>query len=186
MGLIFFKFYGCLLAGLAILYAIGSLVFYLLKIKIQNLYLNTFTKLVMGITIFVVVTSAFFTHGKTINIGFLILGLSFLAEYFRNKKETLSALESTKIDFIQILKHVFEILLVVSTLFALKFYNIYSNSGIPIIPGQDYVVYSNLSDYLMEVGKENTAVDYIYSNNTGVSPYHYFEIWSAAGLFEYI
>lgn len=178
---IFVKYFFLLLAGLVIFYLFGSLIFYFLKIKIQNQYADAFSKFTLGMIIFVIAVSFFFTKLKTINLGFIILIAAFLIEYFR-KKKSVSLIDTPIIPNPTSLRLLIELAVVSLLLFCFKFFFIYSSTGTPQLPEQDYVIYSNLSNFLMETGKENTTYDYVYTAETGLSAYHYFEIWQNVGL----
>src|SRR5207249_2410635 len=121
---------------------------------------DTFGKLVTGITLFVFIFSIYFTKGKTVNLGFLILFSSFLFEYKSNRKKIISN-SIYSIGYFRNYVRIFAELVIVSlVLFGFKFYMIYSTSGIPVLPHGDYIVYANLSDFLKETGNENIANDY--------------------------
>jgi hypothetical protein len=171
-----------LLLSILAFYLLGSSIFYLLKIKIGNLHTDTFGKLVTGIIVFVFAVSIYFTKGKTVNLGFLILFFGFLLEYNKNRKKIDSTGSYQRRNFRDYAGIITELVVVSLLLFGFKFYLIYSNSNIPVLPHGDYIVYSNLSDFLKETGKENITNDYIFTKDNGVSPYHYFELWLNAGL----
>lgn len=183
MLIIFVKYYFFLLISIAAFYLLGALIFHLIKAKISNIYADTFAKLFTGIILFVLSSSLYYTKGITINIGFFIVAAFFLKEYYRNKNETNSNETEQKNNIKEYFKLSAEIAIISLAIFFIKFLSIYDASGIPLTPHNDYVYYARLSDFLVTTGKENTTVNYIFPNETGLSPYHYFEIWLNAGLY---
>lgn len=170
-----FIYYGFFLfLTLSLLYLIGTFVLHIFQIKIYGFYLQSFVKLLLGLTIFVVVTAMIYTKGLTIQVLFLPL-LFFLA--YRYSKKT----ENTSIKISYNFSNILAILSAILCIFCFRFGQIYnSESNIPLAPHGDVVYYANCIDFLASFGHENSSVD--YTNPQGNSPYHYFELWFGVGV----
>lgn len=176
---IFINYYIFLLLVLLLFYLIGNGLLYLLKIKILYSSTDTFTKLFSGMIVFVIITSLYYTKFKTLQCGFFIIALFFLIDYFKNKREYITACDSERPSYPRLFAEVGIISLLI---FALRFYFIYNSSGIPIVSHIDYTIYAHLSNFLVKTGQENASLNFIYANEMGVSPYHFFDLWLNVGL----
>ncbi len=171
---IFISYSVFLLLTLCLLYVLGSILLYFLKIKINGFYLQTFAKLLLGLTVFVVVTAMIYTKGLTIQVLFLPL-LFFLAYKYSKKTENTSI--KTSYNF----SNIAAIFLGILCIFCFRFGQLYNfESNIPIAPHGDIIYYANCIDFLASFGNENSSVDYM--NPQGNSPYHYFELWFGVGV----
>ncbi len=165
------------------LYCIGSLVLFLLKKQPEKEYTRVFSKVLIGMVLFVVIYSIAKTCVKTINIGFLIL-LPFFILFLKTSPFSNSTF---LIDYFKIsgrvLVTIFSFMLL---LFLYKtWFLIDSNYNYPLVPNVDYVFYSRMSDYFNATGNESTFLDYIQPDQNHPLPYHYFEIWFNAGITDF-
>jgi hypothetical protein len=142
-------------------------------LRSKNNYAELFLSLLLGNTLFVLLVSLFYTKGNTINLGFVILSGFYL--FFKRDKISFQKIR---------LENPFDstVLLALSLVFLLRFFSIYSSTGIPLLPHGDQIFYANCSNFLKTIGCENSSVDYTLLSGTGVSPYHYFELWQTVGI----
>ena len=187
MNNLFINYYLLFAAALFLFFLAGSCILYFFRISLLHLsfYTDFFAKLLTGSILFVVVVSLYRTHGITINNGFLILGILFLYDcYVLKREKKFPEPDSGTSKFISpvIIKKLPELFLFSISFFSLSYYFIYTPTGYPGGFSADHVYYANLSNYIASVGKENASIDYIFSNEIGASPYHYFEIWTTIGL----
>lgn len=179
----FIQYFLFLIFAFVIFYYVGTILFYSLKIRISDLYTKTFAKIVIGLIIFVMITSIYFTNGITVSWGFVIIAAAWLILYFNTEKERIIPEILTKHNSKVYMVSFSEILLVSLIMFTVNFSIIYNSSGMPNMPSLDNATYAYLTKFLVETGKENATHNFLYATDTGVSAYHYFELWLNAGIF---
>lgn len=175
MKTIFFTYFSLLIAILILLYAFGALLFKLLKIEVQNSYVGIFAKMLVALTLFVVGAAVYFTKGITVLIILLPILACLFWRFKIQKQQIPSNIAAPKLNIAALVSLFFGVLIV----FGWRFYQIYNpNGNLPMPPHGDVVFYSNLIDFLIKFGYENSSIDYI--KPIGTSPYHYFELWLGA------
>ena len=176
---IFIKYFGILFATLLILLALGHTGLWIAKVYIEDFYTRLFANLVLGSTLLVMITSIIYTKGVTINTTYIVLFFCYFA-FFKKRndiKKSFFYYEKNN----KITKDLLLFIVVATVIFSIKWFSIYA-PALFLVPHGDIVFYANLADFIQEFGKENSSVDYVIASNSGVSPYHYFEIWLNIGI----
>lgn len=159
-----------------LLYFAGGYILKALNINLSNFYVAVFTKITLAVTLVTIISAVCYTNGVTVMI--VILPILFVLYLINKGKQTNKQITENTFPGITILISLF---VGVNAVFLLKYYLIYNPDGdLPLAPHGDVVFYSNLTDFLMKFGNENSSLDYIYP--AGCSPYHYFELWLTALL----
>jgi hypothetical protein len=179
MNVIFLNYW---LAGFVVLlsfYVVGSALWAIIHTETEGVYTQIFFKLLWGMMAWVWLTALFFTRGVTVFWAFLPLAISLailntpsfsFSRWWGRFRESVNLQK----------KSVYVVILVFFLVFAWRFGSIYQANQLPLVPHGDSVFYANCIDFMMATGKENSSLDYIYPS--GVSPYHYFELWLTAGF----
>lgn len=179
MGFVFIKYYAVFILVLSLCYLLGHVLFLFLNINIKNNYVSLFSKMLVSVSMFSICTAILLTNGRTIMTGLLLLSILLLFVYYKNRQlaENIPQLKDTNIS----IKDILLLFAGATLLFLFRAYQIYNLEGsIPLTPHGDIIYYSNLIDFLLRFGYENSSIDTIYPQ--GVSPYHYYDIWFGAGL----
>jgi hypothetical protein len=175
-----------LLISLGFFYVIGHSVLFVFNIKqASNAHINLFSKLAIGVILFVFLYSVIVTKGKTIYLEFIIIGTGMLyllkkENLFLNKKQDIKLF--FQIDKKQGLRLLLETIIVAAGWFLWQ--QLFCRNIPYAVPGQDVAYYSKVAEYLNMTGNENAFTTYnlFDSKYNATSPYHYFEIWLTAGL----
>ncbi len=151
--------------------------FKILKINVDKLFTGLFAKMLVGLTLFTIVTAILFTKGLTVLLFLIPFLIIFSSKYYNSKINTENGSNTKKYKLPVVLISLLGIL----CFFLFRFFQIYNpNYNIPLKPCNDYIFYSNCIDYLRQFGNENSSTNYVLSS--GLNPYHYYELWLCAGL----
>ena len=174
----FFYYLLIFILSISLIYVIGHFILSFFYTESNEKYHVSFFKLFIGLVASITIYSIFKTGGKTINTGFILIGVLFylvskqkidllkFKERFRIKKEEIVPLLT--------------ILLFSSTIFIWKYYCLFNNGqDYPIVINADSIFHTNIAAYLNSTGLESLNTNYYYPPN-GTNPYHYFESWSIA------
>ncbi len=151
-------------------YIVGHLVTKPLNSKaINNLsYYALFVKLLIGVIVIVTLISVVLTRGKTI-FALVIpyaIGVYLLTKNISINNCTTTPTNNSLISLIGLV-----------VIYLIR-YIFFSNPTLSYdVPNADYCYYAKLSHTLLTTGIENTVL----INPTGISPYHYLELWLNAG-----
>ncbi len=176
------KHYLLLLCSIFALYLSGHVIFWITKLKSPSeLHLSFFIKLVTGIVACFVIYSMLITNLVTVNLSFIIIAA---ASWYLLKKENLFDEKRNffpgKINQSGLLV-IFEIL-VIGTWWYIWIDHYYWH--IPYnLPHKDIIYWASIAEFFNITHQENwfTSINLFDPNLKGTSPYHYFEIWIAAG-----
>jgi len=184
--LLYLKFYLLFVLFFLVLFLLGHLAFKPLGrfIKPGGFYLNIFLRTLLGLTLAVVLYTAFVTGLKTVNIAFVLLFVFVFNElrlYKKKSGEVLTIYPRQEKPGTRELVRRISGLLILSLAIYLWFAQILINHGSDFgffLPDKGKIYYANLSDMLF-TGQENrwgtnNLLDPYYH---GVAPYHYFELW---------
>lgn len=175
MYALFFTYFSLLVASIILLYIIGFLLFNFLKISLRNTYMDFFAKMMVSLTVCTVGSAIYYTKGITVLVILLPIMVCLFWRVKMDKKIEKNTAPVPTLNLTTIICLFIGVLI----LFSWRFYQIYNpNGNLPMPPHGDVVFYSNLVDFLVKFGNENSSVDYI--KPFGTSPYHYFELWLAA------
>jgi len=176
----FLENYSILITTVIFFYTIGFLVFKIFKITIASVYASIFSKLVLGLSVFVIATAIYFTHGKTVFLGTAIS----LFYFFSTRKYDKVQLVRFKIGSQTREWHALGYWLIgLTVLFIFRFYSIsYNAESIPNIPNVDFAYYARISYFLVAQGFETTYPRLLYPELNTNDPYHYFDLWLNAGI----
>lgn len=168
-----------ILISLPFFYFVGTLLLWLTRVKpSQDIFYETFVRLVVGLVSVVATYAIVKTCGNTILGGFLIVGVLYLLYAKRNK------LFLGKYCIRNLLPDGKKVLLPVLVMFVLGIgFFLFQGAffyATPInnMPHGDYAFYSTISSVLDDLGVE--ASDWqsvVIGGSTAPSPYHYFDIW---------
>ncbi len=173
---IFISYLIFLLLTLFLLYIAGNFFLKFFRIYIKETFTALFTKTVLGSVLFVVASAVFFTKGVTVMLFLLPVLLLFTLKYANTNHDGQT---NTSFSNSQIVTIIAGVILI----FCWRFGHIYNpDMDMPLLPHWDWVFYANCVDFLISFGKENSSLDYVYGNEMGTSPYHYFHLWFCAGL----
>ena len=175
---IFFEFLSYNLISLLIILFVGKLVTSCFNIKTKNSkFLDIFIELSIGLLVIVLFSSLIATKGSTVFI-FVIPLIVYLC--YLNQVNLIKP--SLNLSFTTSLFSNFLIsILVIFPFFLLEFVFIVDHSEFHFItPYYDLRFYADLSSSLFEFGRENKSFHLnkmFPTQNSGVIPYHYFELW---------
>ena len=181
MHLYILKYYLVSIIFLVIFYFLGEIFRTIFHISISKKYEHIFLNLFTGILIFVTFIGLYYTKGRTIFSGNIIL-LLFYIYYNYNKK---TGIQTDQITFNYkntFLTFLFESSCLILCFYVYKYLEVEDLGGFPNWHNQDSVFSSKVAKYIAEVGSENYAFDYIFQSIKSPSPYHYFDIWYASGI----
>jgi len=139
--------------------------------------LQSFLSFLTGITLLIIFYSVFSTNGNTVNIGFSILFLFFLA-YLNITKGRISLIDKghqeTNYSF-----QFLEIFFVVSLIFFLQLYSVIDlDNGVFLLSSNpDRVLFSDVINFINLSGVETYKINFTELSSLKPSPYHYFELW---------
>ncbi len=172
------KIYVFLLLSFFFIYTVGSFFnsFFLQKRTTYEL----FQKLTIGLITVVSAYAIYNTSGKTILLLNFLLGGGLI---LYNKKQINLKFFKKRI---RIDKEVKYVVIALTILYVLQLNTMFSifNGDVKLI-NPDYSFYSRLSEYLNISGNENSTIDYFLSSNDSVSPYHFFDLWLAAMVYNF-
>lgn len=168
-----------ILISLPFFYFVGTLLLWLTRVKPpQDIFYETFVRLIVGLVSVVSAYAIVKTCGNTILWGFLIVGVLYLLYAKRNK------LFLGKYCLGNLLPDGKKVLLPVLVMFVLGigFFlfqgTFFYATPINNMPHGDYAFYATVSSVLDDFGVE--ASDWqsvVIGGSTTPSPYHYFDIW---------
>lgn len=159
---------------------IGKTIMALFDRSFQNnsfFYLNFFYEIVIGLIFITVTKSVISTQGKSLNILFIFPFLFFLAGRIINNKNIINTKINIQFNFNK--NHLY-LWVVFSIIFILNVSFLFSFTEEFKLPNEDLFFYSKISNALTFYGKENllfSANDPIFSNQTGIVLYHFFDLW---------
>ena len=176
----FFYYFLLFILSITLLYSLGNFLLSFFEIESKGKYYSMFFKLFIGLISVISIYSVLKTGGKTINTGFILIGILYyfvskqkidlikFKDRFRIKKEEITPLLT--------------ILLFSSFIFIWKYYCLFNNGQeYPIVINADSIFHSNIAAFLNSSGVESLNTNYFYPPN-GTNPYHYFESWTIACL----
>lgn len=172
--------FGCYITYI-VTYIVGHLFVSFIKIPDKFPFVREFTKICIGFYSIICIYSIYKTNGITINIGLLLLGISFFIWLYKNKYI------NNKTETIQKLFSIHSFLFLIIQLFVLLFYFtfLYFKIKDPINNVNyecygDFYIYAKIITHLNKTGIEGVFTDW-YS---GVIPnrnlYHFGELWFCA------
>lgn len=182
MLLIFSKFFLIYIILITVFFITGFIIIELLPIKIKNnssrIYNTYFFSTLTGLLVCVIIYSIIKTGFITINSLFLLLLIVFIFRYYHFSKisDIISSLKSK----IPVFKKFYKALLLSIPFFLFEAICLLKPGEFNFrLPFGDFIYYSNVSVSLNIFGEENR---YFFANAitpeiTGLSFYHYFEIW---------
>jgi len=178
--IIFSQFLSLCILSSAILISFGFILRLFISHNHKNdslFFENLLKNLVFGLIAIVLVVSIFKTHGVTINIGIILLGLSI----FKIKKIKI-VWPTIKMEVLRnLIRQILIAIICISPFYLQEFYYFTNESATCFkIPFFDYVYYADISSSLMRFGNENKEMlkNFMFPKMLeGVSPYHYFELW---------
>ncbi len=143
---------------------------------ISGFYARLFARMLAGAVLVVSSTAIYYTHGRTVMLGMLVLAGCLLYFSIREVRDPLP---------IQSGKQATKILLAAVALFLICFLRccLAFNPGIPYLPHADMLFYANISNFISQKGVENISFDYLDFFPDVNDPYHYFDIWFNAAVF---
>jgi hypothetical protein len=151
---------------------IGQLVFYR-RITMKGLNVQlVFEQSLLGLLMIVSLFAIYQTGFKTILLPIPLVLLAF----FPGKK-TISIPASL------VSRWSLLVALVLASLFYFIYYGqsfVDLNSNVLKYSSGDISFYARLGDYLNDLGRENSSIDYLYPSRFTVEPYHYWDIWLGA------
>ncbi|MFC5271927.1 hypothetical protein [Adhaeribacter terreus] len=171
---IFFSYFGYLAIGIAAAYFSGF--FFLLKTRLlpQKRFTAIFSSLVIGLTIFAILTALAACRFNSVLLGIPVLAAVVFSR-LRNKKSSASD-SLSPVTFRSHLHNLLALWLAGLIIFSFRFYFGYLEYGQPSLH-QDLIFYAKLSAYLLKTGLETSNIEYIYLEENPVLPYHYYELW---------
>lgn len=184
---IFLYYFFTLSFYLFIFLALSKLIYNIIKFEFYNkagFYFKKIIELTTSITISIVFYALFQTKGYTINLGLLFL-LIFALAIYKPKFKINFKLDFSKKATIRFFEDFLFMLILILPIFLFHFLSIYNFEEGLKIPNADYFHYARSSNILTLSGHENSflGLNLIYPEaTTGVTPYHYFEIWLTAIL----
>ena len=137
---------------------------------------DLFYKLFIGVLSIVSFYSLTKTSGKTINIGLILIGITYVI--LTKQKIDLNSYKQkcklTKNELLPLLS-LFTLSLLI---FIWKYYCLFNNGqDYPIVINSDSIFHSNIAVFLDKTGIESSNTNYFYPPD-GTHPYHYFEGWT--------
>ena len=174
----FLQYYTYNVISLLLFFTIGTLAYKLLNIQSQTSYKTTFYRIVIGLLIFTISVAIFRTSGKSVLI-FLAIPLLIFFSYLKKQEKT----DTTSVDEHTSTKEIIISSLLFCAIFTALFTFIYlkPDNLFSTLPHQDYIFYARLSTYIWTQGCENIYINYL-NTDSGLMPYHYFELWLNIGL----
>lgn len=166
---------------LLIFFFIGSVFLGSFSYKINQPLYRIFIQQLTGLCVFVFFTALYFTGGKTILLGFVLIFFGFLV----NKTGRIR-LGLLKKDLIQHQFPGLKILivsisgLIVFTL--ISYFLFFPGKNLVSLPHMDYIYYAKISNYLISFGIETNQLEFFFPETVQVTPYHYIELWLNGGL----
>lgn len=162
---------------IVLLYLVGAIVLYPFdKDSFRKSISKIFINLLLGLTLSITAYSIILTGFKTVNLFFVLL---YLILFIHRKNVTyLHGLtnEYSELSWVKLILLFSLVILIYYLFFLLTIINVFDWT----LSGQtidvDSSFYSKLSQYL-SLGYENLYFARNFSENLGVQPYHYFEIW---------
>lgn len=183
MAIEFVKLLFFLLFSLVGIYLTGAIILAFVKFRLEKPYEKTFAALLTGLLAWVIIFSLAKTTFQSVHLILLFVILI----YILRKGESLGRFDTVRFISYYRKEHLRSLRTVLLAAFAFWFFKswfLYSyDSIIPKLPHFDHVLYSNISEFINKTGKESPSLDYIYYKNGGLVPYHYFDFWLNALLF---
>lgn len=164
---------------LSVFYVAGTLLLWLMKVKQkEDVFYETFVRLIVGLVSVVSVYAIVKTCGNTILWGFLIVGVLYLLHAKRNN---LFSENYCLGNFLQRGRNRFMPALVVFLLGIVFFLfqgTFFYAEPINNMPHGDYAFYATISSVLNNFGVETLSWEsVVLYGSTTPSPYHYFDLW---------
>ncbi len=168
-----------IIISISVFYVAGTLLLWLMRLKpLEDIFYETFVRLVIGLVSVVSVYAIVKTCGNTVLCGFLIVGVLYLLYAKRNN------LFLGKYCGGNLLPDGKKVLLSVLVMFLLGFaFFLFQGAffyATPInnMPHGDYTFYATVSSVLDDFGVESSSWEnVVIGGSTAPSPYHYFDIW---------
>jgi len=148
-------------------WSIGFFISYFFKLN-NSLEKALFEELALGLIFWVLLTSIISTYGKTVMLGFVILGVF---AFFYKQTSQVKKLNLKNLAFIFL-----ESFIINAFIFIVFAFFIY-NSGKIVPPHPDFVFYGKTAYYMLNFHQESKQLEYFYPKMNNPIPYHYFEMW---------
>ena len=173
--LLFIQLLVTMLGGLAVSYFVGTLLFYIIKLSLEELFFDCFLRLVSGIVTLTAGYAIIRTQGATILLPVLLLVLGTVYSLRRRVAAPYRLQLVTPV--------LWQVLAISIVVFVVQYVLLYE-PGSPFLqtPFQDYVYYSRLTLPLNGLGLETNSLEIVYPQFQTEQPYHYLEIWLNALL----
>ena len=162
-------------------YILGFTVTKIIKVNFSDLNSGAIVNFFIGITLSIIIYSIIITKGITINL-LLLLSLGFI--YFEQKKHITKTIN---VNFKKHLNVLVEIPVVILLFYIPVILSVINSDSYPYLPvSRDMVFYSQISSFISDFGIESSKIDWrINPDETGMNPYHYFELWTNAFISEF-
>jgi hypothetical protein len=176
----FLEYYAYFLIASGLLTGLGYGILRLLNRVPEKMYAAFFASALTGVTVFVAGISIYATHGRTINLGLILL--AGLALWFAPKAGAgISMAPPKPFKRTGYLKTGAELVGISLLLFGFVWWQNNGFNGFGAVRS-DESFYAKLSHAIWVSGIESYNLEVIYPAANSISPYHYFELWLTAGL----
>ena len=173
MELYLLKYYIVSIIVLSILYFIGDFFRYTLKINLKNQYEIIFFNLFVGLVIFITIIGIYFTKGKTIFLGNIVLILIGLIYYIKQPSNYI--IKSFEESFIRFnIKFIVEFALLLFFYYLFIFIYAEDLGGVPFWKDSDNISYSRNIYYLILSGHETAIYDFFDLSNKPILIFIFF------------
>lgn len=181
MHIYLLSFISITLLILSILYIIGDIIRKNVLLNFKYNYQYTFFNLFTGTIIIITCFALFFTNGRTILLGNIILGI--LGFYYWKSKRSASI---EIIESISLSKRLPTLIIEGFVFFFIyylyKYLTADNITGVPFWFDQDNISYSKNIWYIINSGNESSVFDYFDLSKRTPSPFHYYDLWFAGGI----